>query len=327
MTNHKLLQKYLNGQCTAEEKQQLYRNLLESEEQDYDKVLNALWEELSEVPDPERATSERMYQAISHHIQSPSSRQVSPVWYRRVAASLIGILLVSGIWYYWSSQSTQVYQTRYGEVKTLVLPDSSVVHLNANSKLTYAPSLGTDSVREVWLTGEAYFEVTHQTIAVSDDPVKLIVHTAQVDIEVIGTAFNVKDRRGITQVVLDEGKVRLKKLRGEETLLAMKPGESVQVDQQQSYSVASVDVSEQVSSWKENELYFNNQSLEEIQQVLADNYGIRLRLANPALRELRFTGSAPADDPSVLFTTLEKSFSLKITHEHDEYIARPKRQE
>ena len=252
--------------------------------------------------------------------KEPSLRRLSPFWYRRAAASLAGILLLAGVLYYFSYWSTKVYQTAYGEVKTLVLPDNSVVHLNANSELSYSSSLATDPVREVWLTGEAYFEVTHQTTATSDDPVKLIVHTAQVDIEVVGTAFNVKDRRGITQVVLDEGKVRLKKRQGEEMLLAMKPGESVQVNQQQSYSVERRATSSLVSSWKENEMYFDDQTLEEIRQVLTDNYGIQMHFASVKLSRLRFTGSTPADDLSVLFTTLEKSFSLKITREDDEYM-------
>ncbi len=315
-----LLQKYLNGHCTTEEKRQLYRDLLKSNAEDYDDVLQALWKELADALSPASSISDRLYRSIDQRIQPASARRISPVWYRQAAAALVGILLLVGVWYFLSSASMQVYQTQYGKVKTLTLPDSSVVYLNSNSKLSYSSNLAIDSVREVWLTGEAYFEVTHQQASTHDEAVKLVVHTEQVDIQVVGTAFNVKNRRGATQVVLDEGKVQLKKPVGDSTLLAMQPGESVQIDQQQAVVVQKITASDQVSSWKENELYFDNQTLEEIQLTLADNYGVRLRFADPELRTLRFTGSIPTDDLTPLFTALGKSFSLSITQDGDEYL-------
>ncbi|WKN41438.1 FecR family protein [Tunicatimonas pelagia] len=316
-----LLQKYLNGYCTTEEKRQLYRYLLQSEAKDYDEVLHALWAELSDVPQPDTATSDRIYQSVVASQTTSEHRFLAKKkWY--IAASLTGVLTVLAAWYYLLPH-TQTYETQYSEVKTLVLPDSSIVYLNANSKITYSSDLAENTTREVWLSGEAYFEITRRQ-APSNQPVKMIVHTAQVDIEVLGTAFNVKDRRGITQVVLDEGKVRLRSPQSDDELVAMEPGEAVQVNQQQLFSVEKIGGETHASSWKENELYFDNQSLREIQQVLADNYGLQLRFANFAVGELTFTGSAPADNISVLFTTLEKSFSLSIEEINGEYVVRRK---
>ncbi|MEM6842452.1 MAG: FecR domain-containing protein [Bacteroidota bacterium] len=314
-----LLKKYLTGDCTRKEKEQLYHYLMQSEAEDYDEVLQSLWAELHEAPRPGEASSERIYQFVVENTSS-SQRYFFPrqTWW--VAASLTGALILLAAWYYVLPQQ-EMHRTQYGEVKTLVLPDSSVVHLNANSQLSYSSDLATNDVREVWLKGEAYFQVTHQQIS-TDEPVKLIVHTNQVNIEVLGTSFNVKDRRGVTQVVLDEGKVRLSTPESNDELVNLEPGEAVQVNGQQKFSVQSVEEPTQVSSWKENELYFDDHSLEEIQQILADNYGLQLRFAEPSLRQLRFTGSTPADNLSVLFTTLEKSFALEIKELNGTYMVR-----
>jgi len=316
-----LLQKYLDGYCTTEEKQRLYRYLQRSEATDYDEVLHSLWADLSSASKPKAATSDRMYQSIVASKEMPQQR-FFPIKTWQIAASFAGLLIALVAWYYLLPRM-QTYETQYCEVKTLVLPDSSVVYLNANSKITYSSDLAENATREVWLSGEAYFEITRRQ-ASPDQPVKMIVHTAQVDIEVLGTAFNVKDRRGITQVVLDEGKVRLRSPENNDELLAMKPGESVQVDRQQAFSVEEIGSATHASSWKENELYFDNQSLREMQQILADNYGIQLEFSDSVVGELTFTGSTPADDISVLFTTLEKSFALRIEEVDGVYVVQQK---
>ncbi len=316
--SQKLLQKYLNGRCTPEEKKQLYNHLSQNRAEEYDEVFQQLWTEVAEASQPSPAVSDRMYQAIAKkgQINSEKSLRIRS-WL--MAASLSGLTILLGFLYYFIYDTTKVHQTQFSEVKTLELPDGSTVHLNANSQLSYSSSLATDQIREVWLTGEAYFEITHQKTT-ADQPVKLVVHTNQVDIEVLGTAFNVKDRRGITQVVLDEGKVRLTSPETNAELLAMAPGESAKVDQQQSVSIQKVIEPAQISSWKENELYFNDQPLYEIQEILADSYGVELQFASQELSQLRFTGSTPADDLSVLFTTLEKSFLLNISQDGNQYI-------
>ncbi|MBO9205463.1 MULTISPECIES: FecR family protein [Niastella] len=69
---------------------------------------------------------------------------------------------------------------------TMTLPDGSVVRLNAKSKVSYGEGFGK-TTREVFLTGEAYFEVTHNA------SVPFIVHTEEADIKVLGTQFNVRN--------------------------------------------------------------------------------------------------------------------------------------
>jgi ferric-dicitrate binding protein FerR (iron transport regulator) len=327
---NRLLQKYLAGQCTPAERDELYQYLRQYEAADFDPILRAVWQEMAEARAADPATSERMLRNITQRTSAGGRVVRMPRHVTRwdasrwlAAASLTGLFLLGGLLYAWYVGRDPAFRTEYGEVRTLTLPDQTVVYLNANSELSYSNTYATDPVREVWLDGEAYFKVTKQLRARTQqpgaDPVKLIVHTPQIDVEVTGTAFNVNNRHGVTQVVLDEGKVHLKNPASQERLLAMRPGDAVQVNQQQRYLLRQVSRPDTYSSWKENELYFDDKTLGEIQQVLADNYGVRLTFNDPALRALRFTGSTPANNLSVLFTALENSFSLTITRNADDY--------
>jgi transmembrane sensor len=108
-----------------------------------------------------------------------------------VAASAIVIMGVT--WLYINKkepapdkkQTIVATDTHQGSRSTMTLPDGSIVRLNAKSKVSYAEGFGK-TTREVFLTGEAYFEVTH------NEAIPFIVHTGEADIKVLGTKFNVR---------------------------------------------------------------------------------------------------------------------------------------
>lgn len=86
-----------------------------------------------------------------------------------------------------------MYATQYGEQRVVELPDHSVVSLNANSTLRFRNDWSqANTLREVWLDGEAFFSVQKQEGAAG--PAKFIVHTNDLDVEVLGTRFNVSNR-------------------------------------------------------------------------------------------------------------------------------------
>ena len=320
-----LLKKYLDNKCTVEEKKELFQYLLESKVEDHEHVLNALWVELQNIGfnnnelllyddpiDPE--VFARMKKNINRHINKP--QHVSTIYRSgifKIAASFVLVACAAFFYYYlYSSGIISKIHTAFGEVKTVNLPDGSVVNLTPNSDLSYSTSLKTDAVREVWLKGEAYFRVTHKVSNHAPNGVKLIVHTNEINIEVVGTSFNVKNRRGVTNVALDEGKIRLRYIRKKEELFIVNPGEAVKVTKNHIITLDKNPLTLKGSFWTGNELHFDDQSLLEIKNVLADNYNITLNITDPALENLRFTGSTPINDLSILFSALEKSFSLTI---------------
>ncbi len=98
----------------------------------------------------------------------------------------------------------RTYRTGAGETKNLLLADHSRVTLNANTSLKVSRNWFSGDRREVWLTGEAFFNIQK-----TPDRQRFTVHTATLTVEVLGTKFNVTDRRRKTRVVLQEGKVKV----------------------------------------------------------------------------------------------------------------------
>jgi ferric-dicitrate binding protein FerR (iron transport regulator) len=176
-------------------------------------------------------------------------------------------------------------RTGYGEIKNVLLPDSSVVVLNANSTIRIPQQWTEKDGRQVWLDGEAYFQVQKKPATAA----KFIVHTREVDVEVLGTRFNVNTRRQRAIVSLEEGKVRLS-MRGIVTSvmekkagLVMRPGQVAEVDEDLQTKVnEDKDVTVR-SGWARHEFHFDHTSLGEIARLIQDTYGYKLVVADSSM--------------------------------------------
>lgn len=281
------------------------------------RIVLAAHNEPTELSEEEVST---MWQQLQrrHRDTARQPTRIFPIWV--AAACLVGILLGGIGWLGWYTEwGVVTYQTAYGETKAIVLPDSSTVILNANSTLTHQADWKDYPDRTVTLTGEAFFTVRHVR-----DHRKFLVQTPTVVVEVVGTAFNVHHRRGRAQIALREGKVTLR----QNTLaqpqdITMQPGDLVDVADT-GYTQKQVDVAQRIS-WTNNELVFDGTTLAEIAQLLEDNYGLTVRLADPTLASKQFRGRAPADDPENLMKQLQKVFQLTIERQRNHITLRPRR--
>ena len=158
--------------------------------------------------------------------------------------------------------------TDSGSKRRFVLPDSTIVWLNSNSKLEY-PTTFSESSREISLEGEAYFEVSH------DVNKPFHVHAGDMDIEVLGTHFSVEnypDKKGV-EAVLAEGRI---KVTGSEipVPLVLEPGELIRYDKSNKQTVVKKVDAENYISWIQNELTFDNAKLADIVMNLKKWYSI-----------------------------------------------------
>ncbi|MBD0254341.1 MAG: FecR domain-containing protein [Cytophagales bacterium] len=255
--------------------------------------------------EPEPGTQSAVWAAI----QASEARTIRLSGWRTVARyAAVLLLMAMGGWYYTRYVQPVTVQTAFGQRQTVHLPDGSLVQLNANSSLRYRRSWSAGRDREVWLTGEGFFQVTKQRQ--TGELVKFTVHTDQLDVEVLGTQFNVNTRRRETQVVLAEGKVRL---RGEEANpVVMQPGELARLREGEAQiNTRTVDPG-QYASWRVNRVVFNQVPLWEVARSLEDYFGYRVTFADAALANRVFKGTLPADNATVWLATLEKSFPLRI---------------
>lgn len=243
----------------------------------------------------------------NRHVQKDGWRLVP--WMGAAAAAIL-LLVVSMVLYLsYDAFIPETYNTGNAQVRTLELDDGTLVTLNANSALKVTLSADT---REVWLDGEAFFRVAH------DEAKKFVVHTSdQLSVEVLGTEFNVKDRAEGISVVLNKGSVKVKLRQGEavpEELL-MKPGEMVEYTPAREKLIRSHVDTVKYSSWKDNLLIFDETSLEEVARLIETQFGYHVTFGSDSLKDLRFTGSNPANDPDILLETLKKSFGLSIVQD------------
>jgi transmembrane sensor len=231
-------------------------------------------------------------------------------WWYKVAAAVL-VVATALTYTLLSRKDTVTIQTAYGESRTLFLPDSTKVTLNANSILRYAADFNKDT-REVWLDGEAFFAVVHK-----ENNQNFLVHTEELQVEVLGTRFNVNTRGGKSQVVLEEGKVKLAIHDSKESNapMVMQPGDLVEVSRTTKQVMRKKVEAEYYSSWRQNKLVFVGTSLEEIARLLKDNYDYDVRFKNEDVAKLLFTGSAPVDDPQELLQILSKVFGLAVRQE------------
>ncbi|MEZ0607758.1 FecR family protein [Fibrella sp. WM1] len=204
-------------------------------------------------------------------------------WYRRpvwLAAAMVVVTLASIGW--WTYLAKPTHQTAYGETEEIKLADGSTVTLNANSSLREGDGLADAAVREVWLTGEAYFSIAKRKGA------KFIVHTADAAVEVLGTEFNVNTRREQTRVVLHEGKVQL--TTAHQPAVVMKPGDMATVlPESRQIQLKKVEP-ESYEAWRDAYLVLDGKSLPEIISTLEDTFGVTITLNDERLASKKLSG-------------------------------------
>jgi transmembrane sensor len=227
--------------------------------------------------------------------------------------------------------------TRNGSKTNIILPDGSKVWLNAGSKLTYDKDFG-ETLRNVNLTGEAYFDVVHN----ADKP--FVIHTKAMDIKVLGTEFNVKSypEESTTEASLIRGsiEVTLKDKRAEKII--MKPNEKLVVSNEISpvapatlpaakklrntvpiislehLNYFSLDSTILETSWVNNRLVFEDESFEQVATRMARWYGVEFEFGNADIQRLRFTGNFKNEtvDEAMKAMQITADFSYRIADKH-----------
>lgn len=225
-----------------------------------------------------------------------------------LAACLIGGVLV-GSWVFRNNIMYQTHTTAFGETKSLELSDQTKVTLNANSSLR-VPRFGFGTqTREVLLTGEANFDVTH-----TPDHQKFIVKTNKgFEVVVLGTEFTVYSRQQTAKVVLNTGKVQLRYREGQtQKQVIMKPGDLVTLDQRNHLQQEVTPQPEKYAAWKDHRFVFDDTTLEEFAKIMDENYGIQVIIKDETLSKRTLVGSFRAENADELLGIVSEIFNIKI---------------
>lgn len=304
-----LVQKLRIKQATSEEKDELesFWHLAQSDETLFN-PLSATERESIRVAIFEGIKSKI---TILEKTQKPVHRTMhASGWILKIAASIAFIIAISVFWTKYNDSDNE-FHTAYGEHLTIMLPDSSRVVINGNSTLRYNHhAWSQDKDREVWIEGEGFFDVTHTL-----NHQNFIVHTQDnMDVQVLGTKFNVKIRRGKTEVMLQEGKVRLDVEKSESTsTMTLRPGEMATLEDRKLLKV-KVKPSE-YAAWKEHKLFFDQTPLREVANILEDTYGIQVVFENETLVNRKLSGEISSDKATDILRAIKESFDISITND------------
>jgi ferric-dicitrate binding protein FerR (iron transport regulator) len=239
-------------------------------------------------------------------------------WFLYIAAFLV--ILSVGLFGYEQSKSEKkktAYHTldipKGGEYK-LLLPDGSKVYLNSETQLIF-PDYFKEDVREVELIGEAYFEVKKNSTP-------FVVKTKDMQIRVSGTSFNVNAYQDVETVsaTLVEGSIEVTIPTHSETFL-IKPAYNFSVNKSSNeISVEKVNT-DIYTSWIKGELVFRNQPLPDIFSKLVRWYDFTVVFEDPAIKTMRFTGSAMKEKPlDYLLNQIQSVTDIKYRNEGSEII-------
>ncbi|WP_430809668.1 MULTISPECIES: FecR family protein [unclassified Carboxylicivirga] len=208
--------------------------------------------------------------------------------------------------------------TPKGAEYQVVLPDGTKVWLNSDTKLTYSVPFN-DSVRQVELKGEAYFDVATNV----NKP--FVVESGNQSIVVLGTEFNItcysEDVNIVTTLV--EGKVKVQQTIDKQRITEdyLLPNEQIVFNKETNLlTKQSVDV-ELYTAWKDGRFKFRNEPLESFLTKVARWYDVEIYITDESIKNLRFTGDLPRyNNMSDILNILEAEMSVHIDIKDDSVI-------
>lgn len=159
--------------------------------------------------------------------------------------------------------------TPKGGTYQIILPDGSIVWLNAASTLRFPTSFASQMERKIELSGEAYFEVAKDV----QHPFKVL--TTKQEVQVLGTHFNISSYSDdqLVKTTLFEGSVKVKNLQDtEREVVILKPGQQSTITGGAT-TVSTVDLND-VLAWKNGVFVFNDESLESIMKKVSRWYDV-----------------------------------------------------
>ncbi|MFH7015426.1 FecR family protein [Flavobacterium sp. FlaQc-47] len=183
----------------------------------------------------------------------------------------------------------------YGKKFKLVLSDGTVVSLNSGTTLKYPEQFGIHSKRSVYLTGEAFFEVA------KDKEHPFIVNANEVDIEVLGTKFNVSayPENPTVNGTLVEGSIQMYEVENNQNVVLLKPNQMA-TWQKNSKKITTKEVDPAFfSAWTKGELAFKDTPFSTIAKIIQRTYDVEIINENAVLAKQNFTGTIKISESSV----------------------------
>lgn len=296
MMRIELLHRLIAGSTTEEENRELvewFRQCASQEE--FFMLFENVWKDSpDEMP---RDVQERMYRRLNRDLgEEKKTIKVIPwhsyfsrkIWQRVAVACIIVVLTLANynMFHKQKQLSAQNFtvSAEKGQRAFVTLPDSTKVWLNSDTKISYPADYGMKE-RNVALMGEAYFEVA------KNPDKRFIVETKGMQVEALGTAFNINAYKNDNKIIasLFSGSVRVSY---EDHVTILKPHESVKVDLlTRDFFQYEDNNMKDIALWRENEITFDGESLEEIAHIINRLYNTTIYIEDESLKKECYIGT------------------------------------
>lgn len=233
-------------------------------------------------------------------------------WTQIAAAIALPIcMVIMGMMYKENKQYAAIplteITTQEDEQVSITLPDKSVVALNSLSSIKYAPQDFCKDNREIEFEGEAHYKVA------KDARHPFIIHMQGMEIKVLGTEFNVINRKKeqTAEVALLNGSVMLTSLANGSTY-TMKPNEIVVVNKLTGrMDVREISHIEDACAWQKKQLVFRDASLGKVIRSLEKNYGVEIAVKMDTIEP--FTGTLPNNNLTEALQIVSEAYQVKFS--------------
>ena len=232
--------------------------------------------------------------------------------YTFAMALIVLITLTSPTLYSWLTATR--YSTQKGNTLSVTLPDNSIVQLNAESSVSYPSSFNNES-RMVSLDGEAYFDVKKGTLP-------FVVHHDHVEVQVLGTKFNVYAREQNIEVSVNEGVVKVGNDidEGSYKEVILTQGQIVTFDTDEQPGTPQIFSNTQSPGWIHEKFIFDQVNLGNVCKEIERKFDVEIDLASTDLGTITVTGVMEADNLSDVLATISLLTKRPYKFEKERYI-------
>ncbi len=320
IVNDDLIAKFLAREATETESEAVNDWLLDSDENEkYFFEVQKVWEKAGKQAANKSKTFRKVdtdaaWQKLrgkeAKVVQMKPKRTAVP--FMRIAAAIAFLLVVGFAWYFLSDKEAQQLAFATTEkADSLLLADGSQVFVNRQSKITY-PETFSGKKRVVKLEGEAFFQVK------SNKEKPFVVETQSVEIQVVGTAFNVKvaPNKSRTEVIVQEGKVLVRSAKDSIYLTA---GEQAAIEGDKITKQENI-ADKNFLAYKTRLLVFEKTTLNEAIAKINALYMSEIKLKNPALGNCPITVTFDNESIGSIIEIIANTLGLTIVKENDELL-------
>ena len=280
-----ILDRYLTGTASPEEIKGVEAWL------DQHQAANAEWQGMDKASREQWLAG--LYSEIEERAGIKDNKVVNMpprrILWRGIAAAAAAIAICFAIYLYRSSQNQARQLTEMnvpaGKKTHIVLTDGSVISLNSGSVLKY-PKVFGDKLREVYLSGEGYFDIRH------DASKPFIIHTGNVVTTVLGTAFNIKVDNMLHTVIVTVTRGKVSVADGARPLAIVTPNQQVSFNTISHEHVQTDIDAAKATAWLEGDIHFKDITFADAAAELQQRFKVKISFTNEKVKNCRFTGTA-----------------------------------